>query len=490
MTGPIDQDDLVAVRRRKLDAIRSLGIDPFPRKYARTHYSAQVVSEFDRLAGSDVRIAGRLVGAIRHMGKAGFAHLLDAEGRVQVFFRRDLLGEAGFSLYRELDIGDFIGVRGVPMRTRVGEITVEARDLTFLAKAIRPLPEKWHGLTDVEKRYRQRYLDLIVNDQVRESFLQRSRAVRAIRRFLDGRGFVEVETPVLQAVASGAAARPFVTASNALDQDLYLRVAIELHLKRCIVGGIERVYEIGRVFRNEGLSLKHNPEFSMLELYEAYADYADMMTLVEQLVAHVAQELHGTTHLTWRDEPIDVTPPWPRHSLRDLLLKYAGVDYRAHRDVSSLVQAAKAAGLDVDPSWSRAKIIDELATVFVEPRLIGPTFVLDYPVETTPLAKRRPDQPDEVERFEAYIGGMEIANAFSELNDPVEQRARFEAQASAHVAGDDEVQEIDRDFLEAVDHGMPPTGGLGIGIDRLMMVMTNLPSIRDVILFPQLRSRD
>jgi lysyl-tRNA synthetase, class II len=490
VTEDRDPGDLIAARLRKLDAIRELGVDPFPRKYERTHLSSRVLEDFDALEGQSVRVAGRIVGAIRHMGKAGFAHILDSGGRMQIYFKRDVLGDDGFALYRELDIGDFIGVEGPPFRTKTGEVTIEARSLTFLSKAIRPLPEKWHGLTDVEKRHRQRYLDLIVNPEVREVFATRAHAIRAIRRFLDDEGFTEVETPILQAVAAGAAARPFTSFSNALDQEMYLRIAIELYLKRCIVGGIERVYEIGRVFRNEGLSLKHNPEFTMMELYDSYADYNDIMDLVERLVSHVAREVVGTTRLQWKEDVIDVLPPWPRKRMRDLILEHSGVDYRAHPDDESLRQAARAAGLTIDPAWSRAKVIDELMSEFVEPKLIAPVFVIDYPVETTPLAKRRAEEPSEVERFEAYIGGMEIANAFSELNDPVEQRRRFEEQVVLKAAGDEEAQAADEDFLEAVEHGMPPTGGLGVGIDRLIMVLTNRSTIREVILFPALRARE
>jgi lysyl-tRNA synthetase class 2 len=484
-----DGDELMAVRLQKLDAIRALGIEPFPRRYERTHRSSEVIADFERIKGTTVRVAGRLVGAIRHMGKAGFANLLDSGGQIQIFFRQDALGDAGFALYRELDIGDFVGVEGVVLRTRSGEISVEARELTFLAKAIRPLPEKWHGLSDVEKRYRQRYLDLISNPEAREGFALRSQIVREVRRFLDERGFVEVETPVLQQVASGAAARPFATQSNALDTTLYLRIALELYLKRCIIGGIERVYEIGRIFRNEGLSFKHNPEFTMLELYQAYADYHDIMELVEELVAHVARAVLGTTQLVWQDATIDVRPPWPRRSMRELLIEHAGVDLAEYPDTLSLQSAARNTGLHVDPEWSRAKVIDELMSTYVEPKLTGPIFVLDYPAETTPLAKRRAERPDEVERFEAYLGGMELANAFTELNDPIEQRRRFEAQATAR-SDDDETLAVDEEFLEAVEHGMPPTGGLGIGIDRLVMLLTNRPTIREAILFPQLRPRE
>lgn len=482
--------DHFLARRKKLRAIQALGIDPFPAtRYEPTHQSSDVVAQFEHIQGQPARLAGRLVGAIRHMGKAGFAHLLDRTGRIQVYFRRDVLGEQGFALYRQLDVGDFIGVEGKPIRTRSGEITVEASVLTFLAKAMQPLPEKWHGLTDVEKRHRQRYLDLIANEDVRRTFALRSRAISSIRRFLDERHFIEVETPILQDVAAGAAARPFVTESNALGQSMYLRIAIELHLKRCIVGGIERVFEIGRVFRNEGLSFKHNPEFTMIELYQAYADYTDMMELVEQLVARVALDTLGTTQLQWREQTIDVAPPWPRRTIRELLVEHCGVDYASHSDVASLRAAAAGVGLNPDPGWGRAKIIDELMATFVEPQLIAPTFVINYPVETTPLAKRRPQQPDEVERFEPYLAGMEIGNAFSELNDPVDQWNRLIEQ-TGEPGSEAEQALYDVGFIDALLHGMPPTGGLGLGIDRLVMVLANQPSIREVILFPQLRSRE
>jgi lysyl-tRNA synthetase, class II len=490
MTGSDASDDLRAARLHKLEAVRALGVDPFPRRYDRTHLSGEVVGQFDELEGHPVRVAGRIVGAIRLFGKAGFAHLLDAGGRIQVYFKKDNLDERGFGIFRELDGGDFIGVEGPPFRTKTGEITIEARAVTFLAKTLRPLPEKWHGLTDIETRHRQRHLDLIANENVRHTFTLRSRAIRAIREFLDDRGFVEVETPVLQAVAAGAAARPFQTHSNALDQDLYLRIALELYLKRCIIGGIERVFEIGRIFRNEGLSVKHNPEFTMLELYQAYADYNDIMELVEQLVSAVARSVVGTNRLEWGEHMLDVTPPWPRRSMRELLIEHARVDYAEHPDAESLGDAARGVGLAVEPAWNRAKIIDELMTVYVEPKLIQPIFVVNYPAETTPLAKRRQEAPDEVERFEAYAAGMEIVNAFSELNDPIEQRRRLEAQASEQSDGDDETQPVDLEFVEAMEHGMPPTGGLGLGIDRLVMLLANQLSIREVILFPQLRSRD
>lgn len=484
-----EASDLVQARLRKLDGIRAMGIDPFPPKYERTHLSNEVVGGFDSLQGQEVRVAGRLVGAVRDMGGSGFAHILDSAGRIQIFFRKNTLGAEGFELYRLLDTGDFIGVEGTPMKTRTGEVTVEATHLTFLSKAMRPLPEKWHGLTDVETRYRQRYLDLISNEEARDVFALRSRIIAATRRFLEARDFVEVETPLLQAVAAGAAAKPFETFFNALDSTLYLRIAIELYLKRCIVGGIERVYEMGRIFRNEGLSTKHNPEFTMLELYQAYADYHDMMELVESLASSVAQQLLGTMHLKWGEHEIDLSPPWARRNLRELVVEYSGIDYVEIGDDRALLEAVRAKGLKLDPGWNRAKLIDELVSEFVEPHLIQPTFIIDYPVETTPLAKRKADDPSVVERFELYIGGMEIANAFSELNDPIDQRRRFEEQVLQRELGDDEAQALDEDFLQAVEHGMPPTGGLGIGIDRLVMILGNRTSIREVILFPQLRSR-
>ncbi len=482
-------DELREARLAKLARLRAAGIDPYPYRYARTHLASELHARYDDLAGQEVAVAGRLVGGRRLMGKLGFVHLQDGSGRVQLYCRADLLGPEQFALFKDaLDIGDFVGARGVLMRTRTGEVSVDARTLTLLAKALRPLPDKWHGLTDVEKRYRQRYLDLISNPEVREVFAIRSRTIQVIRSFLTAKGFQEVETPVLQPIPGGGAARPFATYYNALERTLYLRIALELYLKRCVIGGIERVFEIGRNFRNEGLSTKHNPEFTMLELYQAYADYHDIMALVEELIPAVAQEVLGTTQLTYGDHQIDLTPPWPRIPLREAIRAHTGIDYTALPSRAALHEAARQAGLQPEPSWSRGKVIDELLSVFVEPRLIQPTFLVDYPVELSPLAKRKRDDPETVERFECFIGGMEIGNAFSELNDPLDQRARFEAQARARQAGDEEAQPMDEDFLEALEYGMPPTGGLGLGIDRLVMLFTNRHSIREVILFPQLRT--
>jgi lysyl-tRNA synthetase class 2 len=484
-TPPADQR---AVRLAKLARWRAAGVDPYPYRFVRTHEAAELKARFDALAGQEVAVAGRLVGGRRDMGKAVFVHLQDGSGRIQLFARANVLGDDQLAWFKELDTGDFVGARGTLMRTRTGEVSVEVREFVLLAKGLRPLPEKWHGLTDEEKRYRQRYLDLISNPAVRETFLIRSRMIQAIRAWLTARGFVEVETPVLQPIPGGGAARPFVTYYNALDRTLYLRIALELYLKRCVIGGFERVFEIGRNFRNEGLSRKHNPEFTMMELYQAYADYHDIMALVEQLIPAVAAEVLGTTTLDYGEHRIELAPPWPRVSLREAIRARTGVDFVALTDDEALRAAARAAGLAVAPDWSRGKVIDELLSGFVEPTLIQPTFLIDYPVELSPLAKRKRDDPTLVERFECFIGGMEVGDAFSELNDPLDQRERFEAQARARAAGDEEAQPMDEDFLEALEYGMPPTGGLGLGIDRLAMLFTNQPSIREVILFPQLRT--
>lgn len=482
------RDEFFEVRRAKSERLRALGIDPYPARFQRTHLSRDVRAEFrDDGPPLRVRVAGRM-GVRRDLGKMSFVHLQDGAGRIQVQLRLDVLGEQQYALLDLLDYGDFLGVEGEVFRTRRGEVTVRAERIQVLAKGLRTPPEKWHGLTDIEKRYRQRYLDLIANEESAEVFRVRSRLIAQMRRRLDEAGFMEVETPVLQKVPGGGAARPFETYYHALDQVEYLRIALELHLKRCIIGGLERVYEIGRVFRNEGLSTKHNPEFTMIELYQAYADYQDMMRLTEDLVSRLALDVHGTTRLPWGEGVIDVAPPWRRMMLREAILEHSGVDIDAYATAETLYQAAVERGLRAEPSWSRAKLIDELLSQFVEPRLIQPTFLLDYPVELSPLAKRRPDRPDLVERFEAFAGGMEIANAFTELNDPIDQRQRFEEQARQRAAGDLEAQPYDAEFLEALEYGMPPTGGLGMGIDRLVMLFTNRHAIRDVILFPQLRA--
>ena len=484
---------LLQQRLRKLERLRGRGVDPYPPRVVRTHTAAQALAEFERDEGAgerEISLAGRLM-SVRVMGRATFAHIADGSGRIQIYLRQDVLGPEGYELFRrDFDLGDFIGVTGHLFRTRTGEITLKVRTFTMLAKSLHPLPEKWHGLRDVEIRYRQRYLDLIANEEVRQLFVTRTRVVTAMRRFLDGRGFLEVETPILQPLYGGATARPFETYHHALEQKLYLRISDELYLKRLIIGGYERVYEIGKDFRNEGISTKHNPEFTMMECYQAYADYHDMMALTEEMIASIAQEVLGTARITYQGHEINLTPPWRRVTLRQAILDETGVDIEAHPSLESLRQAIAERGLRVDlkPTWG--KQVDELFSEYVEPRLIQPTFILDYPVELSPLAKKKPDAPHLVERFEPFVGGLELGNAFSELNDPLDQRARFIELAKDRALGDEEVHPIDEDFIAALMYGMPPTGGLGIGVDRLVMLLTDRASIREVILFPQLRARE
>jgi lysyl-tRNA synthetase class 2 len=422
------------------------------------------------------------------MGKMTFLDIRDGSGKIQLCFRYDLLGQERYEFLEEIDIGDIIGAQGKLFRTKAGEITLEVSDFALLCKSLHPLPEKWHGLVDVEKRYRQRYLDLISNEDSKAIFRLRSQIITAIRNFLNSQGFMEVETPVLQPQAGGALAHPFITHHHALDEDLYLRIALELHLKRLVVGGFDKVYEMGRAFRNEGISVRHNPEFTLLECYQAYSDYNDMMSSVEEMVSHVAQEVLGDTKITYNGETIDLAPPWQRLYLREAIENYCGVDFERYPDIASLRSRMAELGMEVDPSKGRGRLIDELLSTFVEPKLTSPTFLLDYPVEMSPLAKRKQGNERLVERFEAFISGMEIANAFTELNDPLEQRERFLQQAKERVK-DEEVEIADEDFLQALEYGMPPTGGLGIGIDRLVMLLTGQNSIREVILFPQLKTR-
>lgn len=482
--------DLEKQRRIKLERIRGRGVDPYPPRVQRTHTVAEAILEFE--AGKPERemsLVGRLM-SIRVMGKSTFAHIEDGSGRIQIYLRQDSLGEEACEFFkRDFDIGDFIGVTGQLFRTRTGEITLQVNDFKMLAKSLHPLPEKWHGLKDVEIRYRQRYLDLIANEEVREIFVTRARIVSALRRFLDERGFLEVETPVLQPIYGGAAARPFVTYHNVLDEDLYLRISDELYLKRLIIGGYERVYEMGKDFRNEGVSHKHNPEFTQLEFYQAYADYNDIMAMAEEMVSYGAQEVLGTTRITYQGTEIDLAPPWQRRSLRQAIKEESGIDYEDHPDAESLYQAIRAISGNVEPKTTRGKLIDALLSNYVEPRLIQPTFLVDYPLEVSPLAKRKSGDPETVERFEGFAGGMEICNAFSELNDPVDQVERFLAQGRAYEAGDEEAHQMDEDFLTAMSYGMPPTGGFGMGIDRLTMLLTDQVSIREVILFPHLRTK-
>ena len=482
-------------RVTKLARIRANGLDPYPARFHRTFDSATATALFEELEETDppderlqnVSLAGRIT-SMRTMGKAAFLDLQDASGSIQALLRQNNL-EDGFDLLKNLDIGDHLGVRGNLIRTRTGQVTIDALELTVTAKGMRPLPEKYHGLRDVETRYRQRYLDLIANqDEVMPVFVLRSKVIRGIRRFLDDRGFLEVDTPVLVPVAAGAHAKPFVTHHNALDQQLYLRIATELYLKRLIIGGFDKVYEIGRVFRNEGIDQDHNPEFTLLESYEAYADYNDIMEMVELMVSTIAIEVNGSTKVAIGEDVIDFAPPWQRVSLREELEKRSGVDLESYND-DALRQKAGEVGIDTKVLESRGRLIDKLLSTFVEPRLIQPTFVLDYPEEMSPLAKAKPDSPGYVERFEAFAFGMEIANSYSELNDPKIQRERFETQAQIQrLYENEEVDRQDDDFLTAMEYGMPPTGGLGIGIDRLVMLLAGQPSIRDVLLFPQMRT--
>jgi lysyl-tRNA synthetase class 2 len=485
------EDEIIALRRQKLERIRSKGIDPYPARAARTHTTKEAVELLDRSPdGHDVvSVAGRVT-AIRQMGRASFMDLRDGSGRIQGYFKQESVGVESYErLLHTVDLGDFVGVQGALFRTKTGEPTIEAESFTMLAKALRPPPEKWHGLQDVEVRYRQRYLDLMANPQVRDTFVTRSRIIQQIRRFMDAHSYLEVETPILQSNAGGAAARPFVTYHNALERQQFLRIALELHLKRLVIGGFDKVYEIGRIFRNEGVSTKYNPEFTMLESYEAYADYTVLMEMVEEMISTLAGEVLGSTLATAGDSEINFSPPWSRIPLRDAIRERSGVDFDAYSDLEELRRAAAETGVPVEPSWGRAKIIDELLTRHVEPHLLQPTFLIDYPVELSPLAKRKTESPHLVERFELFIGGREVANAYSELNDPIDQRERLLEQSRLRAAGDDEAETADEDFLIALEHGMPPAAGLGIGIDRLVMALTGSSSIREVILFPALRER-
>ena len=487
---------LAESRQDKLRKLRAQGIDPYPPRFHRTHTNREAVDWYQKAEASrgegyhsrkKLAVAGRIT-ALRDMGKAAFLDLRDGSQRLQVHLRSDVLEES-YSLMETLDLGDFLGVEGSMFRTRRGEITLQARNMVLLAKAHRPPPEKWHGLRDVEIRYRQRYLDLIANPDVKSVFQNRSRIISAVRSFMDGRGYIEVETPVMVPVAAGAMAQPFVTKHNALDRVLYLRIATELYLKRLIIGGLDRVYEIGRIFRNEGIDMDHNPEFTMLESYEAYADYNEIMALVEQMVATAARTVNGSARATFHGHEIDFTPPWRRLSLKEELKK-AGLDIEELSQTEDLVTAARAKGVETAGLESRGRIIDKLVGSLIEPNLIQPAFLVDYPVEMSPLAKAKGDDPRYAERFEAFAGGMEIANSFTELNDPEVQRERFQEQERLRESfGDEDFDRMDEDFLTAMEYGMPPTGGLGVGIDRLVMLLTGQDTIRDVVLFPQLRSK-
>lgn len=488
--------ELLQVRHDKMNQLREWGIDPFGKKFEQKDHAADIISRFgdktkEELEASEhlVSIAGRLM-AKREMGKASFAQLLDRSGQIQIYVRLDTVGEEAFRVFDLSDIGDLIGVSGVIFKTKTGELSVKAKELTFLTKSLRPLPEKYHGLKDIETRYRKRYVDLIVNPEVRDTFITRSRILTSMRRYLDNLGFLEVETPTLHAIAGGAAARPFITHHNALDMELYMRIAIELHLKRLIVGGLEKVYEIGRVYRNEGISTRHNPEFTMIELYQAYADFDDIMTLTEELIAHIAQEVLGTTKIQYQGNEVDLTPKWRRVHMVDLVKEHVGVDFWKHMSDEEARALAKEHGVQVEPHHTFGHVVNEFFEQKIEHTLIQPTFVYGHPVEISPLAKKNEQDERFTDRFELFIVAREHANAFTELNDPIDQRERFEAQLREKEAGNDEAHEMDEDFIEALEYGMPPTGGLGIGIDRLIMLLTNSPSIRDVLLFPHMRARD
>lgn len=492
-TAPVSQEELneqMLVRRQKMAALAEKGIEPFGRKFDWTHHAADIINDFESFAEDQVvRVPGRVM-AIRGHGKTTFLDLLDKSGRIQVYVRKDALGEEAYDLLKLFDIGDWVGVVGTVFRTKMGEISIKAASLEFLSKTLRPLPEKWHGLKDIELRYRQRYVDLVANPDARKAFVQRSKIIKAIRRFLDERDFLEVETPILHPIAGGAAARPFVTHHNALDMAMYLRIAPELYLKRLVVGGLERVYELGRVFRNEGISIRHNPEFTMVEVYQAFADYEAMMELTEQCIASVAQEVLGTTKITYQGTEIDLTPPWRRLTMAEAIKKYSGIDFDQIHTIEEARTVAQALGLEPSVHDGMGKIMNAVFEEVAEAKLIQPTFIIGHPKEISPLAKANKDNPEATDRFEAFIFGRETANAFSELNDPIDQRERFVKQVEERAGGDDEAHMMDEDFVTALEFGLPPTGGLGIGIDRLVMLLTDSASIRDVLLFPHMRVRD
>ena len=483
---------LTKVRRDKLRELQESGNDPFQiTKYEVNNDSANIKANFDALEGSEVSIAGRLMSK-RGMGKVSFCDLQDKSGRIQLYARKDEMDEAEYNRFKKFDIGDIVGVKGVVFRTQRGEMSVRVETVTLLSKSLLPLPEKFHGLTNTELRYRQRYVDLIVNPEVKRTFVLRSQFVKHVRDFLDGRGYMEVETPVLNTISGGATARPFITHHNTLDIDMYLRIATELPLKRLIVGGMDRVYEIGRIFRNEGMDPKHNPEFTTVELYEAYADFNDMMDLFEDLLTSAAQKLLGTYQLEWQGEQIDLTPGWPRLPMHEAVKQYTGLDFMAITSDEEAVAAAKSIGVELpetaDPTWGNA--LYEVFDQRVEEKLVQPTFITMHPVDVSPLAKRSPKDPRLTERFELFICRSEMGNAFSELNDPIDQRQRFQKQVELRDKGDDEAGMMDEDFITALEYGLPPTGGLGIGIDRCVMMLTDSDTIRDVILFPTMKPLD
>lgn len=485
-----DLSEILKVRRSKLQDLQQNGKDPFQIiNYGVTHHSNEIIEGFEALEGSEVSVAGRLMSK-RGMGKASFCDLQDRDGKIQLYVKIDDVGEAVYEDFKKFDIGDIVGVKGTVFKTHKGEISIKTSNIILLAKSLQPLPEKWHGLKDMDLRYRQRYVDLIINPDVRKTFIARSKIISGIRKFLDDRGFLEVDTPILNTLQGGATAKPFVTYHNTLDMNLYLRVAPELYLKRLIVGGLEKVYEMGRMFRNEGMSIKHNPEFTMMEVYEAYNDYKGMMELTESLVSTVAKEVLGTTKIVYQGQEIDLTPPWSRMTMREAVIKYAGVDFDVIGSDEEARNAAKEKKLHVDAKLTKGEVMSLMFEELAEEHLVQPTFIMDYPVEISPLTKKKPGRPDLTERFELFITGREMANAYSELNDPIDQKERFMQQVMKREAGDDEANMMDDDYVNALEYGLPPTGGLGIGIDRLIMLLTDSYSIRDILLFPTMKPRE
>lgn len=484
-----DVFEVARIRREKLATLKAEGADPFAiTKFSRTAHAQEILDKFEELEGQEAVLAGRILSK-RVMGKASFFHIADGSGKIQCYARRDVMGEEPYKIYKTYDIGDIVGVKGEVFRTNAGEISIKCSEVTLLSKSLLPLPEKFHGLKDPELRYRQRYVDLIVNPEVKATFVARSKIIRCIREYLDERDYMEVETPILHGTAGGAAARPFITHHNTLDIDMYLRIATELHLKRLIVGGFEKVYEIGRIFRNEGMDVKHNPEFTTMELYEAYADYHDMMNLCEQLFAYCAEKLYGTTKITYQGQEIDLTPPWRRLTMADAVKEYTGADFAAVQSDQEARELAKGLGLELNGDETRGTLLNAAFEEFVEEKLVQPTFIMDYPVEVSPLAKRKEAEPWLTERFEFFVTSRELANAFSELNDPIDQKERFIEQLKQREKGDDEAHMMDQDFVTALEYGMPPTGGIGIGIDRMVMLLTDSYSIRDVLLFPTMKPK-
>lgn len=485
-----DLNHILKARRDKLSELQAANNDPFfITKYTVDKHSKDIKDNFDELDGKSVNVAGRLMSK-RVMGKASFCHVQDLTGRIQVYVARDSVGEDEYKAFKKLDIGDIVGVTGTVFKTQTGEISLHATDVVLLSKSLKPLPEKFHGLTDTDTRYRQRYVDLIMNEDVKDTFIKRSKIITEIRKFLDGQGFMEVETPMLVSNAGGAAARPFNTHFNALNEDVKLRISLELYLKRLIVGGLERVYEIGRVFRNEGVDTRHNPEFTLMELYQAYTDYHGMMDLTENMFRYLAEQVCGTTTIPYAEAMIDLGKPFERITMVEAIKKYSGIDFDQIETTEEAKTLAKEKGIEFEERHSRGDIINLFFEEFVEEKLIQPTFVMDHPIEVSPLTKKKPSDPRYVERFELFIYGREMANAYSELNDPIDQRERFQAQEEAFAAGDEEANHTDEDFLNALEIGMPPTGGIGYGIDRLVMLLTNSPAIRDVLLFPTMKSLD